>query len=704
MPPPLRPGPLVTLVEGVAFAISEASGDILPDAAEGLFYRSSRLLSTFQLLVNGTAPEPLSALSDEPFTATFVGRVRGAAPATDAAGTALVVVRRRYLGQGLREDLVIRNYGDEAAYCEVEVRFAADFADLADVRDGRAAGPPATVTVDERGVHFSPHGGDRRRGALLESCGEPILEADRARFETIVPARGEWQTCLQLSPVIGGEELVPRYRCGDPVERSTPAERWQKWRRGLPVVETDHEGLRRTVARGGDDLGALRIFDPERPERAVVAAGVPWAMTVYGRDSLLTGWMALLLDPDLALGVVETLARFQGTDVDPRTEEEPGRILHELRFGATSPLSLGGGTISYCSVDATPLFVMLLGELRRWGLAPEAVDRLMPHADRALAWIDDFGDRDGDGYVEYQRATDRGLLHQGWKDTPDAIRFGDGRLARPAIALCEVQGYVYAAWLARAHFAEEAGDPALATSYRTRAADLRTRFNRDFWLEDRGWLAVGLDVDKDPIDALASNMGHCLWTGILDEDKAALVAEQLLSPELFSGWGVRTRASSMAAFNPLSYHSGSVWPHDNAIAAAGLMRYGHVEAAHRLILAQLEAARAFGFRLPELFSGLERAEFGAPIGIPSACAPQAWSAAAPLLLLRTMLRLEPWMPQRKLWLAPALPPEIGHLRIERIPLLGGRVTVDVDGDAVKIEGLPPDIELLDAPRAPLTSR
>ena len=374
----------------------------------------------------------------------------------------------------------------------------------------------------------------------------------------------------------------------------------------VPHVVTEHDGLRTVVAQSAEDLGALRIFDPEFPERVVVAAGAPWFMTVFGRDSLLTAWSALIVDPDLALGVLQTLARFQGKDIDPAHEEEPGRILHEMRFGDAPSLSLGGGSIYYGTADATPLFVMLLGELRRWGIGGEHVEELMPNADRAMEWIEDFGDIDGDGYVEYHRTTDRGLANQGWKDSWDGVRYADGRIAQAPIALCEVQGYVYAAYLARAHFAFEAGQSAQCDRYRAKAAALKVAFNRDFWLEDRQWFAIGLDRDKAPIDSLTSNMGHCLWTGIVDDDKAQAVARHLLSDEMFSGWGIRTLAASMGGYNPVSYHCGSVWPHDTAIVAAGLARYGFEEGAQRLVLSLIDAAMAQGGRLPELFSGLER--------------------------------------------------------------------------------------------------
>jgi glycogen debranching enzyme len=326
-------------------------------------------------------------------------------------------------------------------------------------------------------------------------------------------------------------------------------------------------------------------------------------MTVFGRDSLLTSWMVLPLDRSLAVGTLRTLAALQGSKVDPVTEEEPGKILHEMRFGAQASLLYGGGSVYYGSVDATPLFVMLLGELRRWGLDQRVADELLPHADRALDWIDSYGDRDGDGFVEYARSTERSLANQGWKDSGDGVTFASGRLAEPPIALAEVQGYVFAAYMARSHFCAERGDSGGASYWWSRAQALKERFNEQFWLPDRGYFALGLDGSKRPIDSLASNMGHCLWTGIIDADKAEAVARQLTGADMFSGFGIRTLAASSGAYNPMSYHNGSVWPHDNALCAAGLMRYGFVREAQRVAIGMLEAAEVLGGRLPELFSG-----------------------------------------------------------------------------------------------------
>ena len=696
-------GTNVTLVEGSAFAISSANGDMNPGTAEGLFFRDTRFLSRLQLRVNSQSPEPLAMSPTEPFSARFVGRIR---PRPGKADSTILISRSRYVGRGMREDLVIRNFGDEPAYCAVELIYGADFANLFEVKEGRAISPIGDddFTCETLGgaIGFRHRRGTHGRGLKISFSIEPALNGNLATFEVIIAPRREWALCQQFTCSIESEAIEPRWLCGQPIEQAKPAERMAQWRRSVPNLDTDHEGLRMVVAKSAEDLGALRIFDPDYPERTVVAAGAPWFMTLFGRDSLITSSMALLVDPELALGVLQTLARFQGAKVDPKTEEEPGRILHEMRFGDAPSLSLGGGKVYYGTADATPLFVMVLGELRRWGLAKEAVDQLLPHADRAIEWIEHYGDRDGDGYVEYLRTSDRGLQNQGWKDSHDGITFADGRIADAPIALCEVQGYVYAAYLARAYFAGEQGDQQLAGDLRRRAATLKANFNRDFWLEDKGWLAIGLDKDKHPIDALASNMGHCLWTGILDADKAPIVAKRLLSHDMFTGWGIRTLASSMRGYNPISYHRGSVWPHDNAIAAAGLMRYGFVREAQRVIMGMLDAAVMQGGRLPELFSGLDRIEMPTVVAYPTSCSPQAWAAASPLLMLRTMLRLDPWVPRGKVWLHPALPDQIGRLRVDRIPLGGARVSVAVDGDKVEVTGLPDHLELVDAPRHPLT--
>ncbi|MBI1843030.1 MAG: amylo-alpha-1,6-glucosidase [Actinobacteria bacterium] len=691
----------ITLVQGSTFCISGRSGDIVAGMPQGLFVRDSRFLSALELRLNGHRMEPLSAFTSNPFTGTFVSR---AYPRAGVADSTLLAFRTRYVGRGMREDVTIRNFGLEPARCIVELITDADFADLFEVKESRVEiRGQRSVEARDGELRLGYQLDNSRRGVAYRMTGFDTVGHHGALVEVSIEPGGEWRACLEVAPVIEDEEIEPRYRCGQPVEKAAPTERHAQWRKQVPTVTTNHAGLAVAVTQSHEDLGALRIFDPDYPERTVVAAGAPWFMTLFGRDSLLTSWMALIVDPELSLGVLQTLARFQGDDVVAETEEEPGRILHEMRFGAATSLSLGGGHIYYGTADATPLFVMLLGELQRWGLASEAVAELLPHADRAMSWIAEFGDRDGDGYVEYSRATPHGLRNQGWKDSWDGIRFADGRLGEGPIALCEVQAYTYGAYIARAHFAQEAGDQEAVELYRGRAAALKTAFNRDFWLEDKGWFALGLDGDKRPLDALTSNIGHCLWTGIIDEDKAPQVAAKLLSSQMFTGWGIRTLGSSMVGYNPISYHNGSIWPHDTAIVAAGLMRYGFVEESHRVIMGLLDTAACMGGRLPELFGGLDRAELPVPLSYPASCSPQAWAAASPLLLLRSMLRLDPWLPHGKVWLDPVLPAAIKHLKVDRIPLGGNRVSIDVEGDSVSVEGLPAGVELVHEPRRPSTA-
>jgi glycogen debranching enzyme len=704
VPEALTPG-AVTLVESAAFCVSEASGDITPGRTDGVYFRDTRLVSRWQLLVDGEPAEPMSVIPAQPFAATFVGRGR---PRPGQAESTLLVTRTRYVGDGLREDIAVHNFAAEPAGLHLTLQVESDLADIFDVKAGRpAAGQQRSVEVGSDGLSIASHARDRARGVRISASGA-TADPGGFSFEIVIRPRETWRTTVLVQPLVDGRELPPRFPPHEPIAQARPAQRQYAWESASPLVSTQHTGLMQALRRSRADLGSLRIFDASHPDRPpCIAAGAPWFMTIFGRDSLLTSLMALPLDQSLGLGTLQTLAGLQGDRVNPLTEEEPGKIIHELRhgggLGATAP---DGSRASayYGSVDATPLFVILLGELRRWGLADESLEELLPHADRALQWIEKFGDMDGDGFVEYQRKTDRGLLNQGWKDSFDGINFADGQLAQPPIALAEVQGYVYAAYLSRAHIAREMGDGGTVERYAERAEALKQAFNRAFWLPDRGWYAVGLDREKRPIDALASNMGHCLFTGIADAGQAAAVAEHLASPDMFTGWGVRTLASSMRAYNPMSYHNGSVWPHDNAIAAAGLMRYGFTEHAQRIAVGLLDAAEAFGGRLPELFCGFDRAEYSLPVPYPTSCSPQAWAAATPVHLLRLLMRLDPCLPCGKIWLAPELPPELGQISISRLTLAGSTVSVRASGTDLDVSGLPPGVALIREPQPPAAAR
>jgi glycogen debranching enzyme len=686
------------LVEGQTFCLSSSSGDMVPTAPHGLFVLDTRVLSRWELRLNGARLEPLAVANDEPFGATFVSR---GAPAPGAADADLVVFRERRIGRGMRERIEVTNHGLVPAALVLELRCDADFADLFEVKESRVVAHPSGAATDGGSLWFTGGMEGATKRVDVSASPEPDAAPGVLAWRADLQPRESFQVCVEARITMPSGPLEPRFRCGAADESSVPNQRMSEWRARLPIVSTDCDDLARTVTRSGEDLGALRIFDPEHPDDAIVAAGAPWFMTLFGRDSLITAWMTLPADASLAHGVLETLARLQGDKTDPLTEEEPGKILHEVRFGGAGGLALGGGDAYYGSVDASPLFVMLLGELRRWGLGHDIVERLLPHADRALDWIEASSDR-YDGYLAYERQNPHGLVNQGWKDSWDAIRFADGTIAEPPIALCEVQGYAYAAHVARAHFARESGDHSGHERHRQLAEDLRRRFNEDFWLEGEGTFALGLDRDGRPIDAVTSNVGHCLWTGIVDPARAPAVAERLLADDMFSGWGVRTLASTMAAYNPVSYHNGSVWPHDNAICAAGLARYGLLEHAHRIIEGQLAVANARDGRLPELFAGFGRADLAVPAAYPASCAPQAWAAAAPLLWLRTFLRLDPWVPEGKVWIAPELPDWIEHLDVGGIRLGASTLAVRISREVTEVD-LEGPMRVVREPREPLTA-
>ncbi|WP_285244013.1 glycogen debranching N-terminal domain-containing protein [Pseudarthrobacter sp. fls2-241-R2A-127] len=675
----------VTLVEETSFCISLPNGDIHPEHPHGLFVQDTRFLSRWNLTVNSHPLESLAAETREPFRALFAGRV----PRSDGyADSPLIVERLREVGAGIQERLTVRNYSTKPVECAISLEVEADFADLFEVKEARIQRAwDATRYVDGDQLTISGVWQGMRKRVVIQAPGAEV-KPEGVTFLVSVPPQGDWSAVVSARVEVEGSGRSATLVHPEGEELSPSDRRHKEWVARIPVVRMGNRSIERTLRRSYDDLGALRIEDPDHPERVVVAAGAPWFMTLFGRDSLWASEMALPVDPSLALGTLQTLADRQGSVVDPLTEEEPGKILHEVRLSLNAGLALGGKSAYYGSVDATPLFVDVLGAVSRWGFGADIIAGLLPHADRALEWIRHYGDKDGDGFVEYERLNDQGLINQGWKDSWDGINFADGTLAEPPIALCEVQAYVYAAYTARAWMAYDAGDTARGDDLADRAAELKRRFNEQFWMPDRGYYAIALDGRKRQVDACASNMGHCLVYGLVDEDKAPQVAERLMSPEMFSGWGIRTLASNMGAYNPASYHNGSVWPHDNAIIAAGLLRYGFVAEAQRITTAILEAAEFSGGRLPELFCGFSRDQFAEPVPYPTACSPQAWAATAPILLVTNLMRYDVHVSRRGLWMDPVLPEAYGDLHITNAPVGGGRITIDIDRSGPSIQGLP----------------
>ena len=686
----------VTVLYGTTFALSHPNGDIDSRGPLGFFSHDTRLLSRWSLQIDGAEPEPLTQHQQDPWRCRFLARV-----VTERRR--LLVDRCRYVDEVLHEDVAVENLSPELTTATLRILLATDFAGLFAVKEGRAGPlPEARARQDGDTVLFGPAATHHAVTPVTAQVDAPgaTLQEDGLVYHLDLPPRGRREISVRVVPVLDGSRLDARQ--GKDGERG-PERRQKLWQGRTSDLRATDRGFQLALERSRQDLGSLRIFDQSRSGARpgagdrdgalpVIAAGSPWFMTLFGRDSLLTSYMTMALDPTLALGVLRSLARYQGTKVDPATEEQPGRILHEVRTEDEDRLSLGGKRIYYGTADATPLFVTLLGEYARWHGATRDVAELLPAADRALSWIEDYGDSDGDGFVEYQRMTPNGLVNQGWKDSWDGITFADGSVAEAPIALCEVQGYVYAAFRARSALAALFEDPDTATHWRTRAEALKESFNRAFWLPDRGWFAMGLDHDKRPIDGLGSNMGQALATGVVDPELAPHVARELMSPEMFTGWGIRTLASSMGAYDPLSYHNGSVWPHDSALIAYGLMRGGFVSEAQLLTTGLLDAAAAVGGRLPELFAGLDRSEVPVPVPYPTACSPQAWASAAPVHLLRTLVGLEPAVHHEELRVRPRLPEDLGSVRLSRLPLDGARLDIRAEGRTVDVDGLPPRLK------------
>jgi glycogen debranching enzyme len=693
--PAISPAGTVTLVEGTTFCLSSPAGDIRPGTAHGLFFRDARLISRWELRLDGQQPEPLSVLTDEAFSGRFVLR---RPPRPGRADSTLLVIRERLVGDGMRETITLRNLDAEVAGVSLVLHVDGDFADLFAVKEGRSGHGGSESSVTGTGLILRARS-DGGRGVSVGATGDPVAVPGALSWRIVVPPRQEWTAEILVQPTVGEHRVRPQFGHGQRAEASGPARKIRQWRKASTVITSQNPVIGQVLSRTEADLGVLQVQDDDGG--SFVAAGAPWFMTLFGRDSLLTALMALPLDTGLAVGTLQYLARTQGQRSDPFTEEEPGRILHELRRGPDSSRVLGGSHY-YGTVDATPLFVMVLAQAWQWGADESAVRALLPAADAALAWIERYGDRDGDGFVEYQRATDRGLVNQGWKDSVDGISDAAGHMASPPVALCEVQGYVYAALLGRAALADGFGEPDLAERCRARAASLRQRFNETFWLPALDCYAVALDGAKRPLDAVTSNAAHCLWTGIATDEHAAALIRRLAAPEMDSGYGLRTLSSAMGAYNPMSYHNGSVWPHDTAIAVAGLLRYAHLEGAaalaRRLAGGLLDAAAAFGGRLPELFCGFSRSEFAPPVPYPTSCSPQAWASAAPLLLVRAFLGLEPDCPRRTLTLRPDLPASWGTVTLADLPLGKTVVTITGSGSEATVTGLPGDWTCHTGPR------
>ncbi|MGN6429781.1 MAG: amylo-alpha-1,6-glucosidase [Gaiellaceae bacterium] len=653
------------LLDGTSLFLSKENGDVEANEPQGFFCNDVRHLSEWRLLIGGT---PLQVLASRAVD-YFSGRV---VAAPDGKDPPLTVQRDRFVADGVHEDVTVSNNSAEVRLLELELRFAADFADISEAQVPGAYGDRTEIEVGGRSVTlaFRQDGFRRATRVTFNRAGE--LRDDRMVYRLDIPPHERWRLCVDITPFEGARPSPPLLRCnsfGAP-EPEMPITIHQ-WLDEAPLLEANDE-LQRVYDRSLIDLAALRIRPREEDLRwAMPAGGVPWFLTVFGRDSLIAGYQALPFHPTLAEATLETLADLQSKERNDFADAEPGKIPHELRRGKLVALGLDPHGPYYGTHDATQLFLIVLDEYERWTGDAGLVRRLEPNARAALAWIDEHGDLDGDGYLEYESRSAMGLKNHCWKDSDNSIQFADGRPAEGPIATCEIQGYAYDARVRAARLAREIwGDEELAAEQERKAARLRERFDRDFWSDELGTYVLALDGGKHQVDSVTSNPGHLLWSGIVPRRRARAVAERLLRDDLFSGWGVRCLSSEMRGYNPLEYHAGTVWPHDAAICAEGMRRYGLRREAGIVCKALLDAAVAFENRLPELFAGFGRDGTNVPVPYPDALAPQAWAAGAPLLALRTLLGLD--VVDGRLRSQPRLPKELAHIRLKNIPVRGRR--------------------------------
>ncbi|MBA3717885.1 MAG: SCP2 sterol-binding domain-containing protein [Actinobacteria bacterium] len=669
-------GPTVSSLQGSTFVVSDRAGDVdaSPSDPQGLFYHDTRFLSKWKLTVDG---DGLSALSTDDIHYSFAQFFLVRGTGTVYTDSSVSVLRQRFVGDGFHEDVTVMNHGREPIELEVRLEAAADFADLFEVKDA----------LPKKGTHSQRVEGNKivlayqreryvRETWISATSRDAELDEHGLTFRVRIEPHENWSTCLEVVPALSGDPEPldpPRYRHAHVEARPEAAASLEEWLAGAPTLESDWRPLEEVYARSLVDLAALRFYPAIlRGGQAVPAAGLPWFMALFGRDSLITSYQALPYVPDLAQATLTSLALFQSSTDDAFRDAEPGKILHELRFGELTAFEERPHSPYFGSADSTPLFLIVLDEYERWTGDADLVRRFEQEARAALEWIDRYGDLDGDGYVEYQRRnTKTGLDNQCWKDSHTSIVDRHGELAVAPRAVCEIQGYVYDAKMRCARLAREVwGDEELSFRLEREAGELRERFNRDFWVEELECFALALDGEKRQMDSVTSNIGHLLWSGIVDDDKAAAVAARLSGEGLFSGWGVRTMSADEVTYNPLGYHLGTVWPHDNSLIAAGLARYGYRDEAGQIAAALLEAATYFDGRLPEAFAGYPREETRFPVEYPTACSPQAWASGTPLLLVRTLLGLEP--DGDTLQSDPVLPSLIGKLSLSGIPGRWGR--------------------------------
>ena len=673
MPFKVQVGPRqISIHHGQTVLVSEPDGQIHWPSEKGLYFLDTRVVSSWAVYANG---EPWDLLNGGAVThyASRVYLSNRKIPTMDGVipQRTLGLVLSRWINGGMHEDIDITNNGMERVRFQLEIAPRCDFADIFEVKSGAIVRRGRIITKwsqTQQRLRTIYRNGDFVRAVAVapkNQQSKAVYANGRLSFEIDIDAGAAWHCCLFYTLADGGRTFAPPDECVDQCHKSRHAETLSDWLRSVLKIRASNEEFYRLYRQALEDMAALRLPIAGTDHLVFIpAAGLPWFVAPFGRDSLIVSIQNLLIYPDFARGALDILGSFQAKDEDDYRDAEPGKILHEIRYGELAHFKLIPHTPYYGTADATPLYLITLHATWRATGDKALLERHLETAEGCLSWIDNYGDRDGDGFQEYQTRSPVGYENMGWKDSGDCVVYPDGSLVRGPKALCELQGYVYDAWLRMSEVFDELGEPGRAAELRAKAAALFKRFNEAFWDEELGFYAFALDGEKKKVLTVASNAGHCLWSGIVPPERAGKVVKRLMAPDMWSGWGIRTLSSLNPAFNPYNYQTGSVWPHDNAVIALGFKRYGFGIEVARIARDISDAASHFLLnQLPELYTTIKRDETSFPVQYLGANIPQAWAAGSVFLLMQAIVGFKPDAPRGKLYVDPLLPEWLPDLTV-----------------------------------------
>jgi glycogen debranching enzyme len=665
--------PILTISQSQSVLITELDGQISWPSQRGLFVHDTRMLSAWAIYANGESWELLNSGAITHFAAQiFLTNPTIVTEDGEIAPRTLLLQLGRSIGEGgVHEDIDITNHGGKPVRFNLEITIRSDFADIFEVKSGRLVRRGRVTTRwsgGKLGLRTRYRNSDFRRELIVEPDrhGSPAVYANgRLSFEVAIDSGRTWHTCLEYSVMMGERHCPAPQYCIDHAPQSVLAKPLEDWRGTVMKLHASHRDFEDLYRQAVEDMAALRLpVEGTGHLEFTPAAGIPWFVSLFGRDSLITALQNTHVYPDFARGALDVLGRFQATERDDYRDAEPGKILHELRWGELAHFKLIPHTPYYGTADATPLYLILLHTAWRSTGDRDLIERHLDNAERCLEWIERDGDRDGDGFQEYQTRSPVGYENQGWKDSGDAISYPDGSLVKGPKALCELQGYVYDAWNRMAEIYDALDKRDQAEALRAKAKVLFTRFNEVFWDEESGFYALCLDGDKKKVMTVTSNPGHCLWSRIVPRERATRVVSRLLQADMWSGWGIRTLSADHPRYNPMSYQNGSVWPHDNGIIAIGFRQYGFAEEAARVARAVTDAGSYFAlYQMPELYAGIQREDSNFPVQYPDANVPQAWAAGSVFSLLQALLGFDADAPRGKLYVDPVLPEWLPDLKL-----------------------------------------